>query len=216
MGARARSTCSPLARVAPTVAVLGNHDYFGRRGAPDAIVDELAAQGITVLRNELMPFEYGGEVGMIVGFEDGIRGPGADVCGIVARMGEAKAQIVSVHEPDVAAHFPPRWAGGTLAGHIHGAQVRLSPRRHVDWVTWTHGDKRTSYPRGRVTVNGTPLYINRRIGIARLPVRFAARPEAAVLALSHGSVDMHVRNDEGNPLPQASRHVNLFPSWPVR
>lgn len=174
---------APLAQVAPTVAILGNHDYFGRHGDPDAIVRGLEAQGITVLRNAVLPFAYGGAVGMIVGFDDNICGLGADVRGVVGRIGETKPQIALIHEPDVVESFPPHWAGVTLAGHIHGAQVRLSPFARVDWVTWTHGDKRTCYPRGWFTVNGNPLYVNRGIGVARLPIRLAARPEIALLTL---------------------------------
>jgi predicted MPP superfamily phosphohydrolase len=172
-----------LAQVAPSVAILGNHDYVGRQGDPDAIVRGLEAQGITALRNAVLPFAYGGTVGMIVGFDDNICGPGADVRGVVGRIGETKPQIALIHEPDVVESFPSHWAGVTLAGHIHGAQVRLSPLARVDWVTWTHGDKRTRYPRGWFTVNGNPLYVNRGIGVARLPLRFAARPEIALLML---------------------------------
>lgn len=172
---------APLPDIAPTVAVLGNHDYYG--GAADDIAAALAARGITVLRNAALRFEYQGTAGIIAGLDDDLVGPGADVEGLARELAPATPFLALIHAPDLVERFPPHWAGLTLAGHTHGAQVRLSPFRRVDWIRWSLDNKRSRYPRGWFTVNGNPLYVSRGLGVAGLPLRFAARPEMACLTL---------------------------------
>ncbi len=175
---------APLAQTAPTIAILGNHDYLQRKIGADLIVKELERQGITVLRNDLTAFVHDGVAGVVVGFDDDVRGPGADVDGIVARMRDKGPSIALVHEPDVIDRFPDNWAGLTLAGHTHGAQVRLSPVRTWDWVEWPITEMQSDYPRGWFRVRGNRLYVSRGLGVSRWPIRFAARPELACFTLT--------------------------------
>ncbi len=175
---------APLAQTAPTIAILGNHDYLQRKIGADLIVKELERQEITVLRNDLTAFVHNGVAGVIVGFDDDARGPGADVDGIVARMRGKGPSIALVHEPDVIDRFPDNWASLTLAGHTHGAQVRLSPVRTWDWVEWPITEMQSDYPRGWFRVRGNWLYVSRGLGVTRWPIRFAARPELACFTLT--------------------------------
>jgi predicted MPP superfamily phosphohydrolase len=177
---------APLATTAPTLAVLGNHDYMQRAIGAELIVRELQRQGITVLRNDLTAFVHAGVAGIVVGFDDDVRGPGADVGNIVRRMQGQGPSLVLVHEPDVIDRFPDRWASLTLAGHTHGAQVRLSPIREMDWTNFPITDMQSRYPRGWFSVRGNRLYVNRGIGVSRWPIRFAARPEVACFTLTAG------------------------------
>ncbi len=174
---------APLAKTAPTLAVLGNHDYRQRTIGADVIVRALERQGITVLRNDLTAFVHHGVAGIVVGFEDDRRGPGADVKGIVARMQGKGPSLVLVHEPDVIERFPDRWAGLTLAGHTHGAQIRLSPVHAVRRAVWPDTEISSDYPYGWFRVRGNRLYVCNGLGISRLPLRFAARPELACFTL---------------------------------
>ena len=175
---------APLAQAAPTIAVLGNHDYLQRRLGADLLVKELTRQGIAVLRNDLTAFVHHGVAGIIVGLDDDVRGPGADVAGMVARMQGQSPSIVLMHEPDVIDRFPDHWASLALAGHTHGAQVRLSPFRTVDWIDWPITEMQSSYPRGWFNVRGNRLYVSRGLGVSRLPLRFCARPELACFTLA--------------------------------
>jgi predicted MPP superfamily phosphohydrolase len=177
---------APLACAAPTFAILGNHDYLQRAIGAELIVRELQRQRITVLRNELTAFVHDGVAGIVVGFDDDVRGPGADVAGIVRRMGGQSPSLVLVHEPDAIDRFPDRWASLTLAGHTHGAQVRLSPVREVDWTNLPITEMQSQYPRGWFRVRGNRLYVNRGLGVSRWPIRFAARPEIACFTLTAG------------------------------
>ncbi|MGI8857666.1 MAG: metallophosphoesterase [Thermomicrobiales bacterium] len=180
---------APLAKTAPTIAILGNHDYLQRKLGADLIVKELVRQGITVLRNDLTAFVHDGVAGIVVGFEDDLDGPGADVKGIVARMQGKSPSIVLVHEPDVIDRFPDRWSPLTLSGHTHSAQIRLSPIRHYDWVDWPISEMQSAYPRGWFSVRGNRLYVSHGLGISSVPLRFCARPELAVFTLTRMKPD---------------------------
>ena len=175
---------APLAKTAPTLAILGNHDYLQRAIGADLIAKELEKQGITVLRNDLTAFVHNGVAGIVVGFEDDLDGPGADVKGIVARMQGKSPSIVLVHEPDVIDRFPDRWASLTLSGHTHSAQIRLSPIRRYDWVDWPISEMQSAYPRGWFNVRGNRLYVSHGLGVSTVPLRFCARPELACFTLT--------------------------------
>jgi uncharacterized protein len=177
---------APLAKAAPTLAVLGNHDYLQRTIGAELIVRDLERQGVTVLRNDLTAFVHNGVAGIVVGFDDDVRGPGADVGGIMRRMRGQGPSLVLVHEPDVVDRFPDRWASLTLSGHTHGAQIRLSPIRAVDWTNFPITEMQSHYPRGWFRVRGNRLYVNRGLGVSRWPIRFAARPEIASFTLTAG------------------------------
>ncbi len=184
---RSLDLLAPLVEAAPTMAVLGNHDYLQRRIGANLIARELARQGITVLRNDLIAFVHHGVAGIVVGFDDDDTGPGADVDGIVARMQGKSPSLVLVHEPDAIERFPPAWASLTLSGHTHGAQIRLSPIRTFDWIEWPISGMQSEYPRGWFDVRGNRLYVSRGLGVSRLPLRFAARPELACFTLTLAS-----------------------------
>ncbi len=175
---------APLVQTAPTIGILGNHDYLQRKIGADLIVKELEKQGVAVLRNDLTAFVHNGVAGIVVGFEDDLLGPGADVKGIVARMQGKSPSLVLVHEPDAIDRFPERWAGLTLSGHTHSAQIRLSPIRRYDWIDWPISAMQSAYPRGWFNVHGNRLYVSHGLGISSVPLRFCARPELACFTLA--------------------------------
>lgn len=174
---------APLAQTAPTFAVLGNHDFFCSPAAAQTVARDLEALGIRVLRNDAADVTLHGATGLIAGFDDDRRGRGADLGVMLARVRGAQPIICLTHEPDVIDRFPVNWAGLTLAGHTHGAQVSLSPIRSLEWIRFANETWHTRYPRGWYTVNGNQLYVNRGLGVTGLPIRFGARPELAIFTL---------------------------------
>ena len=61
-----------------------------------------------------------------------------------------------------------------LAGHTHGGQVDL-PFFNGAWIL---NGPSSQYVRGFYdNVNGSPLYVNRGIGTAKIPIRLGSRPE---------------------------------------
>ncbi|MFP5364033.1 MAG: metallophosphoesterase [Thermoleophilia bacterium] len=158
---------------APVVAVLGNHDWdqWGSR-----MRDSLRGAGLTVLENEALPLLIRGTRLWVVGVADlATRTPSLQA---VETVPASEPVLVLTHHPDVFPSVPSRVAL-TLAGHVHGAQVnlpllrtRVTPSRHPD-----------RYRAGHVCERGRQLFVSRGIGTSRLPVRFRAPPEVALLHL---------------------------------
>lgn len=180
---RSVALLAPLAKVAPTMAVLGNHDYRRTRRAGTRIADHLEALGIHVLRNDALPVVLRGVAGLVAGFDDTLRGPGADIGEVLVELQGERPVLCLIHEPDLIDRLPPDWAGLTLAGHTHGAQVALSPWRRFEWVRFVRDSRHTRYPRGWFTVRGNQLYVNRGLGVSGRPLRFGVRPELGFFTL---------------------------------
>ena len=95
--------------------------------------------------------------------------------------------MLLTHAPDAALRLPSRSDGGpslVLSGHTHGGQIRVpgwgAPLRHSRLVT-------REQPSGVFDVNGTQVVVSRGFGTAHVPLRFACRPEIAVLTLSRAN-----------------------------
>lgn len=158
---------------APAVAVLGNHDWdeWGPR-----MVDVLRSAGLTVLENAAVAVAVRGSRLWVVGLADAsTRRPALDALDAVPA---GEPVIVLSHDPDVFPYVPSRVAL-MLAGHVHGSQVnlplvreRVTPSRHA-----------ARYRAGHIEERGRHLFVSRGIGTSRLPVRFLAPPEVALLQL---------------------------------
>jgi predicted MPP superfamily phosphohydrolase len=92
---------------------------------------------------------------------------------------DAQALIVLTHDPDMFPELRGR-ANLTLAGHTHGGQIGLPLVRRLT------APSRHSYTGGEVREDGACMYVSRGVGTAGLPVRLAAPPEIAFLALRSG------------------------------
>ena len=161
---------APLGRY----AVLGNHDW-DEHGA--AMPRALHERGITVLENDALRVDGAPSPLWVAGV--------ADAMTRIPRLDEALAVVPAEHpvlllshDPDVFPHVPTR-VSLTLAGHTHGAQVDIPGVR--DKVTPSeHGAR---YTKGHQIEGGRHLYVSPGVGTSRLPVRFRARPEIALLEL---------------------------------
>ena len=86
----------------------------------------------------------------------------------------AKApRILLAHSPDIVDQLGGAHFDLVLAGHTHGGQVNLP---FFDGA-WMLNGASSHYVKGLYKVNGSPLYVNRGIGTAKLPIRLGARPE---------------------------------------
>ena len=164
---------------APTLAVLGNHDWqqWGAR-----MRDALLGAGLTVLENEAVPLQVRGCRLWAVGLADATtRTPALET---VDSVPDAEPVLVLSHNPDVFPFVPSRVAL-TLAGHVHGAQVNL-PLLRERVIPSRHGDR---YRAGLIEERGRHLFVSVGIGTSRFPVRFRAPPEIALLQLRAADVD---------------------------
>jgi predicted MPP superfamily phosphohydrolase len=176
-------------------AILGNHDEW-----IDAqrIADDLQKVGIRFLRNDVQEIRAGNASLWLVGIDD------AGVTGISwqrtlsreefatcwSREREAFEElkagiptgdlaILLVHNPDFVETVTLQGISLALCGHTHGGQIRI-PVVGPPLLPSIHGQK---YASGLSECQGTPVYVNRGIGVMGLPLRFLCRPEITLIRL---------------------------------
>ena len=159
----------------PTLAVLGNHDYWTNA---NAVRSALKACKVIELSNDVYSLSNGSDQLHIAGVDD--IWEGQDRLDIVLdKLPQTGAAILLAHEPDYAdvsaktGRFDLQ-----LSGHSHGGQVVL-PFIGTPVLPYL-GRK---YPSGLYRVGMMWQYTNRGVGMARLKVRFNCRPEITVFTL---------------------------------
>ncbi|MCB2410805.1 metallophosphoesterase [Hymenobacter lucidus] len=163
-----------------TVGILGNHDYgrnWARPEVANTVAAMLAAQGVTMLRNEQVELH-----GLrFIGFDDywGLNfAPGR----VMSEYDATKPAIVLCHNPDVCdLDVWNGYQGWILAGHTHGGQCKPPflppPLLPV---------KNRRYSAGQIELaDNRTLYINRALGHL-WQVRFNVRPEITIFELAAG------------------------------
>lgn len=150
--------------------VLGNHDWWVNG---ENITEVLTANGIKVLANNNLRINLKGRNIYIAGVEDKTtRTP--DI--YKALNGTENPVILLSHSPDVFPKVPEK-VNLTLAGHLHGGQVRL-PLLGAIIVPSSYGNK---YSQGLIEENGKKMLVTKGIGNSILPVRFNCTPEIVVI-----------------------------------
>jgi uncharacterized protein len=166
-------------------SVLGNHDwwYNGR-----LVREALEQNGIKVLENEVF------KVDVKRGEAQGTEAPAyplwlvglADLWTRPQRIPETVAQvpqnstiIALTHNPDIFPRVNPS-VQLLIAGHTHGAQVRLPFIGYVVEPSNTYGER---YARGHIYENGHHLFVTTGIGTSIVPVRFNVPPEIVLLTV---------------------------------
>lgn len=147
-----------------TIAVIGNHD--GWQGKEE-IISELEKNNIKVLYNSNICFDkfcISGVDDMQTGTPDLKKALPID----------KKPVILLSHTPDILPDVPYS-VNLTLAGHLHGGQVRL-PKAVT--VPSKFGKK---YANGFYDDNGKKIYTTYGLGTSILPVRFNCPPEITVI-----------------------------------
>jgi predicted MPP superfamily phosphohydrolase len=165
-----------------TVAVLGNHDY-GMDWQKDLATGDRLARGLRdlgfiVLRNGSTEV-----AGLTISGVDDLWGPAFAPKKVLPKLDPARANLVLVHNPDVA--DLPVWGGykgWILCGHTHGGQCSAPlfgpPILPVKNKRYTSGAFDLS--------GGRHLYINPGLGYLRR-VRFNVPPEITLFTLRAGA-----------------------------
>jgi uncharacterized protein len=151
-----------------TWAVVGNSDRTS--GATDAIQSQLKAVNVQYLVNASTELAAGF---WLVGVDD----PSAYVSDVGSAIQDVPAsapRILLAHSPDIVDQLDGARFDLMLAGHTHGGQINL-PFFNGAWLM---NGPSSRYVRGFYDdARGSPLYVNRGIGTAKLPIRLGARPE---------------------------------------
>lgn len=163
------------ALLAPTFAVLGNHDWWldARR-----VRKALEQNGIPVLDDRALPLEFGGCRFWLAGISDFWEGPHR-IDSTLAGIPPLVPVVLFTHNPDL---FPrvPDWVTMTFAGHTHGGQVYI-PGVGRPVVPSQFGER---YAIGHIVEDGKHLFVSSGIGTSILPVRFLVPPELSVVTLN--------------------------------
>jgi len=183
-----RGYLAPLLAAAPTVAVLGNHDWYAGARRVTAVLREL---GALLIDHKVVWYDpgRGGFSGVpgsgplrFIGVGDATTGRGNPTRIIErANAGPSGPTLLCTHNPDVAEHPALRTArlDLMLAGHTHGGQV-AAPGVGPLFVNCAHGRK---YPGGLVQGPACPVIVSRGVGTSYVPVRMGSPPEVGVIEL---------------------------------
>lgn len=151
-------------------AVLGNHDWWIDG---DKITAGLNKNKINVLANSNVKLNISNKIIYLAGVEDKM----TRIPNLSQALKNTKQPVILLtHSPDV---FPkiPQNVNITLAGHLHGGQVRL-PFIGALIVPSDYGDK---YSQGLIEENNKKMIVTKGIGNSILPIRFNCVPEIVVI-----------------------------------
>jgi hypothetical protein len=166
-------------------AVLGNHDHAVRNALGISLRPRLhlkveralTQRGIRVLRNDSLVVQHNGSPFTIAGVDD-LWSRSCNVSKTLAAVSPHLPAIVLAHNPRTIHHVKHHRCDLMLSGHTHGGQVQL-PRLGPLLL------RRSPFRSGLYEHEGRHLYVNKGVGHS-IPLRFATRPEVAVLKLARG------------------------------
>lgn len=154
-------------------AVLGNHDHWTDAAL---ITDLFRAEGITVLVNEGLRLDIGGQSFWLAGVNDTMVGL-EDLSLALAGSSDDEMKLLLAHNPIILRRAARAGVDLVLSGHTHGGQVTLRPEKTRS------GRPRRRLLRGLGRRGNTQIYVTRGLGTVVLPIRYGCPPEVSVLEL---------------------------------
>lgn len=149
---------------------LGNHDFY--RGNNE-VTKALENVGITVLSNNNKSVLIEDKTIYIAGVED-LKTGHPDVNKALERT--EGTTIFLTHSPDVFKNVPEN-VNLTLAGHLHGGQVRFP----IIGAVFCPSEFGTKYAQGYFVEDNKKMVVTSGIGTSKLPIRFLCMPEIVVI-----------------------------------
>lgn len=151
-------------------SVIGNHDW---RANEKKVIEVLSKNGFTFLQNRNVKIEINDKTLFIAGVEDMQRGS-TNIQ--KALENTTPPTILLSHSPDI---FPevPEYVSLTLAGHLHGGQIRL-PFIGGIIIPSKFGNK---YANGLTEENGRKILTTKGIGTSLFQIRFNCPPEIHII-----------------------------------
>lgn len=167
-------------------AVAGNHDVYAgwwgvRRG--------LEQMGLTVLVNDAVAVERGGERVWIAGTGDpagrhwkaeGGAEAAPDIARTMARVPAGAFSVVLAHNPALWPKLAERGARLTLSGHTHHGQLSIPA------LGWCLASPFLEFAMGTHRRGASVLHINPGTNFWGVPLRLGAWPEVTVITLRRG------------------------------
>ncbi len=172
------ATLGQLSASDKVVGVLGNHDYWANA---NKIAEVLEKTNVLNLDNKVYTLKRGNALLNIAGVDDVWMGKDRlDL--VLQQLPPEGAAILLAHEPDFAdTSAATNRFDLQLSGHSHAGQIRL-PFFEPPLLPGL-GEK---YYVGLYKIGKMFEYTNRGIGMTKLHLRFASRPEITVFILGSG------------------------------
>lgn len=178
--------CRSLTGIAPTYFVTGNHEW----ALPDArgLKRKLEEAGVTVLANEYVSLERGGDRILLAGIDDpngyaDQKTPEELAAEIRSAWDGAFWMLLAHRNNRFAGEYSLLGADLVIAGHGHGGLIRLP---FTDGLISVERTLFPSYTAGFYRENGADLFVSRGLGNSGRTFRLFNRPEIVVLTLQRG------------------------------
>lgn len=170
--------------VAPCYMITGNHESAIDRSEYfdfEAAAKEL---GVTVLHNEKVTLERGGQSITLLGLDDeNYEGLLPSPAQIRELAGTENFTVMLSHRPENFDRYAAAGIDVTFSGHAHGGQFRLP------LIGGLYAPGQGTFPEydsGVYTYQHTNMVVSRGIGNSSFPLRFNNRPELVVVTLTAG------------------------------
>jgi hypothetical protein len=178
-----REHVAPLARLRAKHGVFfvtGNHEYYS---GVAAWLDELAALGVRVLRNERVPIGDERASFDLAGVDDWTSGRvspghGHDLRRALAGRDPGRELVLLAHQPRCAAEAAELGVGLQLSGHTHGGQI-------FPWNFLVRLQQ--PFVAGLYRLRDTWVYVNRGTGYWGPPMRVGSPAEITCIELHPGT-----------------------------
>jgi predicted MPP superfamily phosphohydrolase len=150
--------------------------------------ETLTAHGITVLSNEFLTLERGGDTLVLAGIDDpngyaDQKSPETLAADVYAAHGDPFWMLLAHRNDRFAEQYSLLGADLVISGHAHGGMVRLP---FTDGLISHDMTLFPSYTAGLYETNGSCLFVTRGLGNSGPSFRLFNRPEVAVLTLHKG------------------------------
>jgi len=182
----AANTAAGLTAIAPTYYVTGNHEWA--IGDVPELKQTLSAHGVTVLSNEFLTLEQGGDTLVLAGIDDpngyaDQKSPETVAAEVYAAHGDPFWVLLAHRNDRFEAQYSLLGADLVVSGHGHGGLIRLP---FTDGLISTDRTFFPSYTAGLYEENGSCLFVTRGLGNSGPSFRLFNRPEVALLTLHKG------------------------------
>ena len=174
-----RHELAPLAKLRPplgTYFVTGNHDYYAGIAA---VIDEVTAAGVIVLRNRRVRITRDGAHFDLAGVDDptGVAYPGhgPEYTQALGNRSDQSPLILLAHDPRAIRESSRYGVALQISGHTHGGQIWPGAYFIRPWAPYVRGLFRFG--------DGAQLYVSRGTGNLGLPMRFPGRAEITLIEL---------------------------------
>lgn len=179
--------------IAPIFYVSGNHEWVAE-GQYIKLLRHMRRIGVSVLRDEIMEIERGGDKIQLIGMDDPykLRGKRNQKYDRVTsedflkrfvhanRNRKKMFTILLSHRPEFLHFYAKAGIDLVYAGHAHGGMIRI-PK--VGGVLAPHQGFFPQYMEGVIMENHTTMVVSRGLGDGIVPFRINNRPEVVVTVL---------------------------------